>query len=404
MHVLRHIKTGSGKKAVQVVDRFGGVTKIIKHIGTYGNDSEKADLERLALAFIDSIQATPPLFNDIFNSSTSSVVSMENIEFIGSLHTFSYEFINDFYTKLGFDTLQNNLLKNLVIMRILKPSSKNQTIFDLEKYVGVKITKNELFKGLQKLSILKDKVEEISIAYAKNNLKFDFTLVFYDVTTLYYESFTEDEVRKCGFSKDHKNGQPQIMVGLLVNEDGYPILLQMFEGDTFEGHTIIPSLEILQNKYNIHSLTVVADAAMLSADNIKLIKDKGFKYIVGARLGSITTQKLERIHSHINKNESTIYSEELPLGTLIVDYSPKRATKDEADRKKQINNAIRASTKKTSRTKYRFLKSTTPDLFELNTELVKKDELQDGLKGYYTNLKEVDPRLIIDRYHDLWNV
>ena len=110
------------------------------------------------------------------------------------------------------------------------------------------------------------------IKYAKDNLNFDFSLVFYDVTTLYFETHVSDDFRLNGFSKDNKINQPQILIGLVVNDIGFPIYYDIFKGNTFEGKTIIPVIIAIKEKYQIEKFAVVADAAMLSVKNIEKLE------------------------------------------------------------------------------------------------------------------------------------
>ncbi len=86
------------------------------------------------------------------------------------------------------------------------------------------------------------------------------SVVFYDVTTLYFESADEDDLRKTGFSKDGKHQQPQIIIGLIVSRQGYPLDYEIFEGNKFEGHTMLPVVEAFAKKHQMEKLIVVADA------------------------------------------------------------------------------------------------------------------------------------------------
>ncbi|HOP59144.1 MAG TPA: IS1634 family transposase [Bacteroidales bacterium] len=137
------------------------------------------------------------------------------------------------------------------------------------------------------------------VEFAKNNYGFDFDLLFYDVTTLYFETFEEDELRRNGFSKDNKLQQPQILVALLVTREGFPIAYSIFSGNTFEGHTIIPVVNAFIKKHTVKEFTVVADAAMISATNIQELLSDNINYIVGARLGSLSNDLIEQINSSI---------------------------------------------------------------------------------------------------------
>jgi len=120
----------------------------------------------------------------------------------------------------------------------------------------------------------KSKAEAIALQFAQKHYAFSFDLLFYDVTTLYFEAFEEDELRKNGFTKDNKSQQPQILVALMVTKEGFPIAYEVFAGNTFEGHTIIPVVKSFIDKYNVKNFTVVADAAMISAENIQALRQK----------------------------------------------------------------------------------------------------------------------------------
>lgn len=419
MYKIRTTKTGSGNTAVQVVYRQNQQTKVVKHIGTARDAKELQRLFDLANQYILSCSPIPPLFPEIFgqNSQTHNLVSVENLSFTKTYHTFAHEFLFCFYKLNGFDVLSNNLLRDLSFMRIIEPSSKLRSGELFNKYFGQTYTQNMLYKGLPRIRFLKERAEKAAMSYAKKHLFFDFRLVFYDVTTLYFETFKEDAdmtdkqgnqtvgLRKIGFGKERKPGQPQVVIGLVVNNDGYPIGVEMFSGKIFEGHTMFPVIKRLRERYGIKTLTIVADAAMLSLDNTKDIDGMGFSYIVGARTGSIPTKLLTDIARKLKKTEGKYIRIQTDWGKLICNYSEKRAIKDRSDRKKQLTKAqyqIEHPDKVKRRT--RFVLEETKAALKLNQELIEQDILREGIKGYYTNLKTVSSKLIIERYHDLWHV
>lgn len=305
-------------------------------------------------------------------------------------------------------------------MRLIEPASKETSRTLLKEYFHISCSNDRLYSGLQLLLQQKALIEQAAVAYAKTHLSFDFSLVFYDVTTLYFETFKADEdvtdnkgntvegLRKNGFGKEHKPGQPLILIGLVVNRDGYPIGIELFPGKTFEGHTMIPVVKRLQEKYAIKTLTIVADAAMLSMDNMKEIADAKLSYIVGARLGNIPHKLIADISAYLDKKESKYYAVGTKHGTLICDYSNKRATKDKSDRKKQLDKSkYQIDNPEQTKRKARFVSEETKATLTLNEELIKQDELREGIKGYYTNLvldEKLTPMNIIARYHDLWHV
>lgn len=419
---VRTTKTASGSTAVQVVDRFNQRTKIIKHIGSAKDAFSLENLMKLGRQYIRENNNTTPLFPELVSEiEQKHLVSIDHLVFTNTYHAFAYEFFSFFYTRNGFDVIENPVLKDLAIMRLVEPASKQASLALLKEYFGHTYGHTTLYKSLRLIRQQKDAIEQAAISYAKHNLAFDFSLVFYDVTTLYFETFKQDAdvvdekgtvvtkgLRAPGFSKDNKPLQPQIMIGLVVNGDGYPISIEMFSGRTFEGHTMLPMICNLQEKYNIKTLTVVADAGMLNSDNIQGIKEVGLNYVVGARLGNVTAKTLKEVSMNLNKTEGVYFTTETKQGTLICDYSKKRAVKDRSDRKKQLKRAqTQIDNPKKTKRKARFVTEETKAKLILNQALIEKDELKEGIKGYYTNLtldKNITPQDIVARYKDLWNV
>jgi hypothetical protein len=252
---VRTTKTASGNTAVQVVTRSHQQTKIVKHIGSATDEKEQKELIDLANQYILTYDPAQPLFPEILGKDTQNqhVVAIENLQFTKTYHTFAYEFFSSFYAINGFDALQNTLLKDLAIMRLIEPESKLRSTQLIKAYFGYSYPINLVYESLGKIRLLKEETEKIAVSYAKKQLGFDFSLVFYDVTTVYFETFKEDpeDFKKPGFSKDNKPQQPQIVIGLVVNQDGYPISVEMFSGNTFEGHTMLLVIRKLQKQHSI---------------------------------------------------------------------------------------------------------------------------------------------------------
>lgn len=404
---VRTIKTGSGKKAVQVCLR-GTKVVVVKHIGTASNENELIELKRLAVNYIATQNNYPVLFPSFLTESKNDsdfVLNTENLEIVKSTHLFSYELLSLWYKENGFDKLESDILRDLVIARILEASSKLETIKFLSENFEIYYPKNKIYDYLLKISELKEKTEDIAYSYATRKYPKTFSLIFYDVTTLYFETNKSDDLRKNGFSKDNKSNQPQILIGLLVNRDGYPVSFDIFKGNTFEGHTFIPSILNLKRKRNIKNLTIVADAGMISFKNITELQNHGLGYIVGARIGNLKENILQDISIKLNHTEGVFSKTETDKGILICDYSVKRASKNKSDRKKQVQKALFQINNQIKLTKRsRFVIQENKNILKLNEELIKKDELIEGIKGYYTNLKNTNPKLIIARYKDLWHV
>jgi hypothetical protein len=131
------------------------------------------------------------------------------------------------------------MLNDLVAIRIFEPASKLRSLELLELFFGIAHSRKNYYKIAPDCIELKQSVEESVLVFAKAHNAFNYDLLFYDVTTLYFETFEEDDLRKNGFSKDNKSQQPQILIALMVSKEGFPIAYEVFSGSTFEGHTII---------------------------------------------------------------------------------------------------------------------------------------------------------------------
>src|SRR5690606_13245716 len=153
----------------------------------------------------------------------------------------------------------------------------------LEEYFGIHHARSTFYSRLEEMLGRKGEVEQLAVSYARNSLKDGLSLVLYDVTTLYFESFSADELRVQGFSKDSKHQQPEVVVGLLVTRDGFPLGYEGFPGNTFEGKTMLPVLDQFMAKHNVTTSTIVADAAMLSSTLLEQIVARKMTYIVAAR-------------------------------------------------------------------------------------------------------------------------
>ncbi len=408
MFKVRKTKTGSGNVAVQIVNRFGHQTKIIKHVGSAKSKSELDKLLVLARNLAFKMSSNETLFPEMYEEEKGQLVSMSHLEVMPNYkHMFAYEFLSYFYKLGGFEGLELSILKHLVFARIIKPTSKIESLRFLKGNFGIRYGHSSLYSELLKINEGKDLIEKIAVNYAKKHLSFDFSLVFFDVTTLYFETFKEDKdnFRKAGFSKDGKHQQPQVLVGLVVTKEGFPISIESFEGNTFEGHTMLPVILNLKKKYQIENLTIVADAGMLSFNNMEVLQKHGLQYVVGARMGGIKEGLIKDISEEINKQENYIVEAKTKYGRLLVDFSKKRASKDKSDREKQIKKAeFQIINGNPILKRIRFLKEDVKTKYKLNQQLIDKDVILDGLKGYYTNTKEKDSRLLINRYKDLWHV
>ena len=293
----------------------------------------------------------------------------------------------------------------MTLIRIIEPASKLRSIRLLQTYFGIHHRRQRYYESAPKWLELKQTVEKQTLKFAKAVYSFDFSMVFYDVTTLYFESFTSDDLRKTGFSKDSKAQQPQILVGLLVTPEGFPVGYHVFSGNTFEGHTLIPVVQDFIKKHKVKHFTVVADAAMISNDNIQALKQEAIHYIVGARLGNLSSDMLTQIDKALKREDGKNIRLETDKGFLICSFSKKRYNKDMHEMDKQIDKAKNLMRQPSKIKKVKFIK-TDNSKARLNEELITKTKMLLGVKGYYTDITAdiIDNATIIKNYHELYRV
>lgn len=405
MYHIRETKTASGAVAIQVVRYIDRKLKVIKHIGSAHTDEEAQTLRRIATDWIKHTTKQQSLFAESHQSSYKGLTLLDKCEYIGVRYTFVYEVLSQLLERFEFTTVGNRLLCDLVIMRIIEPASKLQSLKLLNAYFGIHHRRQAFYEALPRLVALKEAAEDLAVKRAVAELAFDFSLVFYDVTTLYFESFEPDDLRKHGFSKDNKPQQPQIIIGLMVNREGFPIAYELFAGNKFEGHTLIPIIEAFKARHQIAALTVVADAAMLSMENVTRLRARGLYYIVGARPGNIAPKLLNEISAALHGQDGAAIRVPTVHGDLVCDFSQKRYRKDAREMERQIQKAEGLVNNPGTVKRAKFLKAGAKTRYELNTELIEKTKRLLGIKGYYTNLgPKVSNQTIVDRYHSLWHV
>ena len=251
--------------------------KIVKHIGIAKDEEELVELKILAESIKRKLELENvlPLFSpeelekelekaknrakEGKYSDDDYIVNIKNLIEEDRVITG----IHDIYGKL-FDELNLSSIfaypsrnktsienfKNIVMAIIAKPDSKRASVKMLEENFGISLNLGSVYNMMDKLN---DKaIEKLnSLAYNKSRdlLGGKIDVIYFDATTLYFESFTEDEFKRNGYSKDRKFNQPQVVLALMVTKEGLPIGYEAFSGDTFDGHTLIPSLKILRDKY-----------------------------------------------------------------------------------------------------------------------------------------------------------
>jgi transposase len=400
---IRVVKTKGNSRSVQVYRYQNSKRFIIKHIGSGTTDEEITALQEMARVFIADFTKQSYLFEDVKPNQEAVLVSQ--CEYIGIYYTYLYDLLRAIQCQIGYSLEADKLLNDLVVMRIFEPASKLRSMELMETYFGIKHRRQRFYESARKWLDLKENIEKQTLVFARKQYGFDFSLLFYDVTTLYFETFAEDELRSNGFSKDNKSQQPQIVVALMVTPEGFPIGYEVFSGNTFEGHTLIPVIKSFIKKHKVDSFTVVADAAMISSENVKALRAEKINYIVGARLGNVATDLLLTIDAQLSRTDGSVIRLKTDHGYLICSFSKKRYNKDKHEMNKQIDRAKSMLSQPSKVKRIKYIKSGDKDMI-LNEKLIEKTRKLLGVKGYYTDIEQTvaDNATIISRYHDLHKI
>ncbi|OGV03097.1 MAG: hypothetical protein A2330_11850 [Ignavibacteria bacterium RIFOXYB2_FULL_36_7] len=407
MYLKRQKNTQNGHISFKIFEKISGREKLIKHLGTAKNEDEIKDLERLAIQAIGDIKSERnlPLFpKDHSRLVDIEKISIKNISVVG-LH----DIFGHVYDEIGFGLLGNTLLRDLVIGRIGFPGSKLKTCDYLFYYCGILMNPDNIYRFMDSLTdSKKEQVSTISAGYVTGLEKEIISLVFFDVTTLHFEAFDEDDFRKMGFSKVGKFNQPQVVVALLVTSRGIPLAYESFEGNKFEGHTLVPVLNMFKKRLNLAKLVVVADSAMLSKKNLEELEKNNYEYILGGRIKNEKKDMQKQIWEKVNEKDSLC---EFSRGEqrLIVGYSLSRAAHDAKNREraiKRLQKRIDAGDNPafSNAGARKFLQNQNTQKAEIDQDKIDRDKKWDGLKGYVTNSKSLTPTEVLSSYGNLWQI
>jgi transposase len=406
---IRKKPNASGSLSIQIIQKTRGKYKVVKTVGCATMQHEIENLVSLAKQEIEKLSSQPKLFESEYDTTVEKVfASLQN----ANIRTVGPEIIfGKIYDYIGFGVIKEPLFRHLVIARISFPLSKLKTVEYLYRYQGANLDIDSVYRFLDKLNNkIKTRVEQIAFAHTKKVLNGNISIVFYDMTTLYFEASDEDDLRKTGFSKDGKHQCPQIFIGLLVGIGGYAIGYDIFEGNTYEGHTLIPFLKNMSKKFNLGKPVVIADSGLLSKSNINALEDNGYEYILGARIKNEKESIKSQILSAKLSDGMTRSFSKGSKQRLIVNHSNIRARKDAYNRKrglKRLENKVKKGrlTKANinNRGYNKYLKLEGEVTINIDYNKFNRDAVWDGLKGYITNTK-LTYKEIIDNYNNLWHI
>ena len=403
---IRKKPNKSGLVSVQIIDKSKGKYKVVK---TVGSSNDPDEIERLMVQAKDQARQLVGLqeidftnHREVFEQVLSSITShrLVGIKYV----------LGKIFDEIGSGQIQDELFRDLVLYRLIYPKSKLKTTEFLYRYEQKSYSEDQVYRFMDKHhSKYKETVQHISYTHTLRVLGEEIHAVFYDVTTLYFEIEREDEVRKAGFSKDGKHKHPQIVLGLLVSKDAYPLAYDIFEGNKYEGDTFLPILEGFRTNYGFQKLTVVADAGLLSNRNVSELIKKGYEFILGARIKSESNEVKDKILNLDFGKEKKHLIEKDGL-KLVVTHSEDRAKKDRYNREKglaRLEKLLKSGklTKSSINNKgyNKFLKMEGEVTLAVDSEKVTLDQKWDGLKGYLTN-STMTVEEILQNYRHLWQI
>lgn len=422
---MRRVRTASGATAVQIAERQGGRDRVLEHVGSAHTDADLKALLETARGKIhpgqhelDLTEGAVPAGQSVITSKSSAVL---------------WHVLSSAYARLGFDALGDEAFKQLVLARIVEPTSKADSLRVLDELGVEHVSLRTMFRSLacsQELAY-RDQVAAACFAHAATHG--DLTLCLYDVTTLYFEAENEDDLRKVGYSKERRV-DPQVVVGLLVDRDGFPLEVGCFEGDKAETLTILPLIEQFQKRHHLADVVVVADAGMLSWTNLRDLDAASLRFIVGSRVtkapndlashfrwhgdaftdGQIIDTITPRIATGAARNVNNTKIRDEPTWDPPVHdrswravwaYSAKRAARDRKTLTAQENKAKAVIAGDKAPKKPRFVKIVNGETALDEASLTRARKLV-GLKGYVTNMPAtvMPASEIINSYHSLWQV
>lgn len=479
----------SPRRSVQVVEsvRTGAkvAQKIVRYMGIAMNDQEEGQLRLMGEEFIEhetlarlngqSLFDTPalpkvgrPAKQTLESVLPPSEVALSEVVEETRRVEGPHEVLGHLYDYLGFGRILGerargaNLLRDLVIARVMAPDSKRASVQNLQENYGKEHSLDALYRLMDQVESNLDRLKQQVYEATTSLLDRAVDILLFDVTTLYFESVHIDEdktddqgvvtlgLRKFGYSKDQKFHMTQVVIALATTAEGLPIGYELFAGNTAEVKTLIACINNWRATLKIEKVSFVADRALCSDANLQVLEQQSWNYVVAMPMRkSLTAAEQACVLNSQTAKAKQIEGDLLWVREstwkgrrLIATYSAKRAHKDAADRQaildkltKKLQQAkpvktksakTKASDAKADETKIAETKiaetkqgnakklisnsgymkytaqSDTGGVFEINTEKVLADTAWDGMHAIVTNDWETPAEILLARYRRLW--
>lgn len=407
----------SGTVSVVIAEKISGRYSELTTIGVSSDESVVEELVLKGKEWIDREQQLRHPRLDLFGDERRKCEQerMDAERLLSSITNITIDgadlILDRVFDNVGFNRIEDEIFRKLVKARLSYPASKSATVEYLKNHFDEDVSLSKIYRYLDKLSDSQHRiVQDISVGHTRKILGGHIGVLFYDVTTLYFEADYEDELRKTGFSKEGRHKNPQIILGLLVSAGGYPLAYCIHEGNKYEGHTMLPAVTEFVRKYKLEDFIVVADSGLMNSDNVADLEANGYKYIIGAKIKTESKAIKEWILSQ-PKDDSRMAEYDKGGGKrLLVGYTADRARKDAYNRDKGVRRLEKAY-RRGSLTKdhinkrgyNKFLSMEGDVKVSIDYAKLEADAKWDGLKGYLTNT-DIPSSEVYAAYHNLWHV
>jgi hypothetical protein len=409
---VRTVKTASGATAVQIVYSSHRGSREIEHLGSA---HDEAELELLKAAARQRLAAGQGVLDLGLDTSAAGGPLPITASRMGCL----LDALEHAYRVLGFDQAAggDEVFRNLVLARIIEPVSKLDSLRVLEE-AGVAAASYRTVRRRLPAYAREAFRRELSAACAAHAGLGPASLVLYDVSTLYFETDAGDGFREPGYSKERRL-EPQITIGLLTDQDGFPLMVSAFEGNRAETKTMLPVIESFMAAHRLPDVTVVADAGMVSEENQKEIEAAGLSFILGMRIPQVpyVVAQWRREHPGQDIPDGHVVTQPWPAGptaarrdqVIYYQYRHDRARRTLRGIDEQVRKAEQAVAGNAPVKRNRFIQL-SGGTKSVNRELEEKARGLAGIKGYVTNLAAcpdgtpVTAEFVIGAYHQLFQI
>lgn len=449
---VREVAKNNGSVSIRIVESARRGNKIVqKTIRTLGQHKDLHEIEiikkmaeQLIVEILNSHNPVLPIFDpaDFYtvkrnkkriDSSSSEQplptnVDVKDLREEARYNDGIYDVFGSLYEQLGFDDIivdtpqndkWNETLEACILARVAQPVSKKKTVKILEEQFNIKMDLDHIYRMMDHVCRFEDRIKQCVAKQTMSLFKKKVDVLLFDVTTLYFESTEQDELRRFGFSKDCKFNQTQVVLALITTTDGTPMGYELFSGNTSEGKTLIHVIRMMKERFELNCVVLVADRAMFNDANLVEMERLSVKYVVAAKLKSqkkglkqeilnSTTFKISEMCGEIHwLNEFDTDNNR----RLIVSYSSLRARKDKADRdriidklkKKEKDGKLKITDIVNNHGSRKFIKCAKNEA-TINHEKIANDAQWDGLHGVITNVKDETCAELLSRYRDLWKI